>query len=99
MNVKDKPNKVSATLKVIVTGEFYDDESTEETLRFTVEQDLEDAGYDVDVYLLKEQEAKTPVECEHNGYWYYTCPTCGNHEELFREWNYCPFCGQAVKWE
>lgn len=49
--------------------------------------------------LLKEQEAKTPVEREDEGYWYYACPTCGNHEELFREWNYCPFCGQAVKWE
>ena len=49
--------------------------------------------------MLKEQEAKTPVECVHDHYWYYTCPTCGTHEELFREWNYCPFCGQAVKWE
>ena len=52
------------------------------------------------ITLLKEQEAKTPVEYEHNGYWYYICPTCGNHdEELLRQWNYCPFCGQAVKWE
>ena len=67
-----------------------------------------DAGYSTwDIFnrvtnaiaMLKEHEAKTPVECEHNGYWYYTCPTCGNHEELFREWNYCPFCGQEVKWE
>jgi len=52
------------------------------------------------IALLKEQEAKTPVEYEHNGYWYNICPTCGNHdEELLRQWNYCPFCGQKVKWE
>ncbi len=49
---------------------------------------------------LKEQEAKSPVIRERHGYWDYVCPTCGSHdEELFREWNYCPFCGQAVKWE
>ena len=50
--------------------------------------------------LLKEQEAKSPVIREKNGYWDHVCPTCGSHdEELFHEWNYCPFCGQAVKWE
>ena len=58
MRMKDKPNKVTAVLKVIVTGEFYDDDSTEETLRYAVEQDLEDAGFDVDVALLKEQEVR-----------------------------------------
>lgn len=54
MKVKDKPNKVTTTLKVVVTGEFYDDEASEETLQYCVEQDLEDAGFDVDVELLKE---------------------------------------------
>ena len=54
MIVKDKPNKVTATLKVVITGEFYGDEESEETLRYCVEQDLEDAGFDVDVELLKE---------------------------------------------
>jgi len=54
--MKDKPNKVTAELKVVVTGEFYDDESTEETLRYVVEQDLEDAGFDVDVCVLKEKK-------------------------------------------
>ena len=50
--------------------------------------------------LLEEQKAKSPVVREKNGYWDYVCPTCGSRdEELFREWNYCPFCGQAVKWE
>ena len=53
--MKNEPNKITATLKVIVTGEFYDDEASEETLRYCVEQDLEDAGFDVNVELLKEQ--------------------------------------------
>lgn len=43
----DKPNKVKAKLIVEVEGEFYDDESSEETLRYCVEQDLEDAGLNV----------------------------------------------------
>ncbi len=52
---------------------------------------LEDAVYD--------KKVKSPVLREKNGYWDYVCPTCGSHDrELFREWNYCPFCGQAVKW-
>lgn len=56
--MNDKPTKVTTVLKVVVTGEFYDDDATEETLRYAVEQDLEDAGFDVDVALLKEQEAR-----------------------------------------
>ncbi len=55
VGMDDKPNKVTTVLKVVVTGEFYDDDATEETLRYAVEQDLEDAGFDVDVALLKEQ--------------------------------------------
>jgi len=52
------------------------------------------------IALLKRHEAKTPIEYEHNGYWIFICPMCGSHkEDLSREWNYCPFCGQAVKWE
>lgn len=51
--IKDKPIKVSAVLKVKVTGEFYDDEATVETLRYWVEQDLEDAGFDVEVTVLR----------------------------------------------
>ena len=42
-----KPNKVKAKLIVEVEAEFYDDESSEETLRYCVEQDLEDAGLNV----------------------------------------------------
>lgn len=43
----DKPIKVTAVLKV--TAEFYDPEATPETVRYAVEQDLEDAGFDVEV--------------------------------------------------
>ena len=56
MGMNDEPNTVTTVLKIVVTGEFYDDDATEETLRYAVEQDLEDAGFDVDVTLLKEQE-------------------------------------------
>jgi len=52
MPIKDKPNRVTTTLKVVITGEFYDDEASEETLRYCVEQTLEDAGFDVDVSML-----------------------------------------------
>lgn len=47
MNVKDKPNKVRTKLIVDIEGEFYDDEASEETLRYCVEQDLEDDGFNV----------------------------------------------------
>lgn len=47
MRIKDRPNKVRAKLIIDVEGEFYDDESTAETLRYCVEQDLEDAGFNV----------------------------------------------------
>lgn len=59
--MKDKPNKVTTVLKVVVTGEFYDDDATGETLRYVVEQDLEDAGFDVDVTPLKDEERKPPL--------------------------------------
>ena len=47
MNVKDKPNKVRARLIIDIEAEFYYNESSEETLRYCVEQDLEDAGFNV----------------------------------------------------
>ena len=47
IRIKDRPNKVRAKLIIDVEGEFYDDESTAETLRYCVEQDLEDAGFNV----------------------------------------------------
>ena len=45
--IMDKPNKVKAKLIVEVEAEFYDNESSEETLRYFVEQDLKDAGLNV----------------------------------------------------
>lgn len=47
VGIMDKPNKIKAKLIVEVEGEFYDNESSEETLRYCVEQDLEDAGLNV----------------------------------------------------
>lgn len=50
----DKPNKVKAKLIVEVEAEFCYNESSEETLRYCVEQDLEDAGFNViDVSVMK----------------------------------------------
>ena len=43
----DNPNKVKAKLIVEVEAEFYDNESSEETLRYCVEQDLEDDGFNI----------------------------------------------------
>lgn len=52
----DKLRKVKAKLIVEVEAEFYDEESTEETLRYCVEQDLEDAGFNViDVSVFKKR--------------------------------------------
>lgn len=47
MRIKDKPNIIKARLIVDIEGEFYDDEATKETLRYYVEQYLEDAGFNV----------------------------------------------------
>lgn len=43
----EEVNRVTAYLKV--TAEFYDPDATPETVRACVEQDLEDAGYEVEV--------------------------------------------------
>lgn len=100
--MKNEPNKITATLKVVISGEFYDDEASEETLRYCVEQDLEDAGFDVDVELLKEQEPKQ-VKTDMYGDFY--CPWCSTDRsiemgamKLHLGTSYCPYCGKAVKW-
>lgn len=54
MNVMYKPKKVTTTLRVVITGEFYDEEASEETLRYCVEQDLEDSGFEVQVSVLND---------------------------------------------
>ena len=67
MVTKDKQNKVTATLKIVITGEFYDDEASEETLRYWVEQDLEDAGFDVDVSVMHDN--RLPFSANSNVQW------------------------------
>lgn len=52
--LKNKVNKIKTKLIVEVETEFYDNESSEETLRYCVEQNLENAGYNViDVSVIK----------------------------------------------
>lgn len=101
--MKDELNKVTATLKVVVTGEFYDDEASEETLRYCVEQDLEDDGFDVNVELLKEQE---PMQVKTDMYGNAYCPWCSTNrsiemgaQRLHLGTQFCPYCGQVVKWD
>ena len=50
----EEPNRITAILKV--TAEFYDPEATPETVRYAVEQTLEDSGFDVDVISLDDEE-------------------------------------------
>ena len=106
MTIKETPNKITAVLKVTATAEFFDDEASEETVRYAIEQDLEDAGFDVDVSLLKEQEAIL-LENQHKPYgistnanspWISRCPGCGKKVEG-KQTRFCKYCGQAVKWE
>ena len=65
----DKPNKIKAKLIVEVEADFYDNESSEETLRYCVEQDLEDAGFNViDVSVMKcrfQESLNLPFLTEH----------------------------------
>ena len=49
----DKPKRIKATLKVVVTEEFYDTDADEETVRQYVEQSLEECGLEADVRLVK----------------------------------------------
>lgn len=56
-----------------------------------------EAGKNITLALLKEQEPVKPVnvrwEMNIRGG---TCPKCLNWVQ--RSYNYCPFCGKAVKW-
>ena len=52
--------------------------------------------------LLKEQEAVEPKKttyqrADHTIAYRYRCGTCDM--SIFPSYKYCPFCGQAVKWE
>lgn len=46
--------ELEVTLKVKARVHFDDNESDEGTVRYLLEQDLEDAGWDCDVEILKE---------------------------------------------
>lgn len=108
MNKKDKPNKVTAKLhkvtaklRVVITGEFYGDDVTEETLRYIVEQILEDEGFEVDVSVVK---PSPPREVITDMYGNYYCPHCST--EVTREMGvmkltnpngFCPYCGGEVQ--
>lgn len=51
--------------------------------------------------LLKEQEPVEPVE-EWAWYDCYKCGACGKlwgETYEIERWNYCPWCGRAVKWD
>lgn len=99
MGMNGELNKVTATLKVVVTGEFYEDNVSEETLRYFVEQDLEDDGFDVDVELLKEQEAVEPIPYHRSDgtIFKYECRQC--RTKIFKMDLFCRHCGRPVKWE
>ncbi len=56
MVIMDEPRRVTGVYRI--TAEFYDEEATAETLRYALEQDLIDAGYEVDV-AVQGQEGKT----------------------------------------
>jgi hypothetical protein len=58
-------------------------------------------GLDV-LALLKEQEAVEPKKTayqrvDHTIAYRYRCGTCDM--SIFPSYKYCPFCGQAVKWD
>lgn len=105
------PNKITAVLKVTATIEIYDDEASEETVRYIIEQVLEDDGFDVDVALLKDQEPKTGkwiLDDDDANCW--KCSECGGLQQIIdgtpyeNGWYFCPHCGtkleeQAVKFD
>lgn len=107
MTTKETPNKITAVLKVTATAEFFDDEASEETVRCAIEQDLEGDGFNVDVALLKEQEAVEPTfKQDDDGIFVWACGSCGaymyhiyNGIDKAKEYaKYCRQCGRAVDW-
>lgn len=61
MITKDKSNIITAHLDVTVTGEFFDDKASEETVRCYVEEELKELWSDVEVRLCK-NDKPTKVE-------------------------------------
>ena len=51
------------------------------------------------IAFLKEQKPIKPVCFEHRRTRNkYQCGSCGS-SEVFKEWEYCPWCGTELKWE
>ncbi len=99
MMIKETPNKITVVLKVTATAEFFDDEASEETVRCAIEQDLEDAGFNVDVALLREQEPVRWLKISPAGI--YECSGCGQNV-LTRDieaYRFCHGCGKKAKWK
>ena len=84
----------------------------EHDLQFFTAKHLEDIAQwsDDALALLKEQEGKEAMVVEsanlYTGLPISRCPKCGVKLDRFLygrqyegEINYCPFCGQAIKWE
>jgi rRNA maturation endonuclease Nob1 len=76
----------------------------ERDLQFFTAKHLEDIAQWTDdaLELLKEQEAVEPKKTayqrvDHTIACRYRCGTCDM--SIFPSYKYCPFCGQAVKWE
>lgn len=89
--IRNNPSKITTTLMVTVTGEFYDDDASEETLRYCVEQDLEEAGFEV---VVKAAYPVPPICIEEN--LLYLCGAC--KYAITKSTNYCPKCGSEVGW-
>ena len=68
----------------------------------TVDRDIIDSFCEDVLALLKEQEAVEPKKTayqrvDHTIAYRYRCGTCDM--SIFPSYKYCPFCGQAVKWD
>lgn len=94
MDVMDKLYTVSGTFVVKASTGYFDDEATAETLRYSIEQDLEDLGYEAEVSVLREQKPIAPVQEIINDAIFWHCGKCGAHLTD----NYCPHCGREVDW-
>lgn len=57
--------------------------------------DIEEMCRDA-IELLKEQEAVKPIRQIEQTEWT-VCGNCRKH--IISKWTFCPYCGQAVKWE
>lgn len=56
MTTKEEPHKITAHLDVTVTGSFFDDEASEETVRQFLEAELNESWDDVKVRLIKDDK-------------------------------------------